>query len=237
VLAIAYNVSPRFTRCVTTRTSSAASAVVVWEALTSTGVASTARGVEASSGADGARGISRRWPGRTAAFTETPLASARSPRDTPSFLAIEANDSRRRTVWNLSADSSETSAATRRADRVGPVPAGTLTSYSGYRSGVVHRRNSGFNAWISSMEAPVHSATRLRSTAPATRTLSYSRASTGGASNPYWVGFFAMMTAARIIGTYSRVSRGRYRSSDVRSQKSSTPDARIARCTRPGPPL
>jgi hypothetical protein len=46
-----------------------------------------------------------------------------------------------------------------------------------------------------------------------------------------------MIIAARIIGTYSRVSRGRNFGVAARSQKSSIPDFLIARCTRPGPPL
>ena len=46
-----------------------------------------------------------------------------------------------------------------------------------------------------------------------------------------------MIMAAKIIGTYSRVSRGRYRELVARLQKSSLRPRRIARCTRPGPPL
>ncbi len=46
-----------------------------------------------------------------------------------------------------------------------------------------------------------------------------------------------MITAARIIGTYSRVSRGRYFGLAESDQKSVRPVRFIARCTRPGPPL
>src|SRR3982751_5634026 len=46
-----------------------------------------------------------------------------------------------------------------------------------------------------------------------------------------------MITAARMSGTYSRVSLGRYFDVDDSSQKSSIPDRLIARDTRPGPPL
>ena len=54
---------------------------------------------------------------------------------------------------------------------------------------------------------------------------------------PYCAGFLAMTIAARIIGTYSRVSRGSQRLLELSSQKSSLPVRFIARCTRPGPPL
>src|SRR5688572_3893706 len=46
-----------------------------------------------------------------------------------------------------------------------------------------------------------------------------------------------MIMAARISGTYSRVSRGRYLVVAESFQKSSTPDVFMARETRPGPPL
>ncbi|PYR02731.1 MAG: hypothetical protein DMF97_03845 [Acidobacteria bacterium] len=46
-----------------------------------------------------------------------------------------------------------------------------------------------------------------------------------------------MTMAARIIGTYSRVSRGRIFGFSASAQKSSFPDLLIARCSRPGPPL
>src|SRR5215471_17578610 len=46
-----------------------------------------------------------------------------------------------------------------------------------------------------------------------------------------------MIIAARMSGTYSRVSRGRYFELDDSFQKSSMPERFIARDTRPGPPL
>src|SRR5829696_2459472 len=46
-----------------------------------------------------------------------------------------------------------------------------------------------------------------------------------------------MIIAARMSGTYSRVSRGRYLVVADSVQKSSTPDRLSARDTRPGPPL
>ena len=46
-----------------------------------------------------------------------------------------------------------------------------------------------------------------------------------------------MMMAARIIGTYSRVSRGSTFGDSASFQKSSTPTRLIARWMRPGPPL
>src|SRR5215218_9321827 len=46
-----------------------------------------------------------------------------------------------------------------------------------------------------------------------------------------------MIIAARISGTYSRVSRGRYFVLDESSQKSFSPERFTARETRPGPPL
>ncbi len=45
------------------------------------------------------------------------------------------------------------------------------------------------------------------------------------------------MMAARISGTYSRVSFGRNLEDSESAQKSSWPDFFIARCTRPSPPL
>ncbi len=52
-------------------------------------------------------------------------------------------------------------------------------------------------------------------------------------SKPYCEGFFATMIAARMSGTYSRVSRGRYRELLDSAQKSSSPERFIARCTPP----
>ena len=46
-----------------------------------------------------------------------------------------------------------------------------------------------------------------------------------------------MITAARIIGTYSRVSRGRYLVVALSCQKSFLRLRVSARFTRPGPPL
>ena len=46
-----------------------------------------------------------------------------------------------------------------------------------------------------------------------------------------------MTIAARIIGTYSRVSRGRIFGFSASAQKSSFCALLIARCRRPGPPL
>jgi hypothetical protein len=76
-------------------------------------------------------------------------------------------------------------------------------------TGVVQRLNSGLSCCTSSIETPAHSATRRRSSAAGTVTVSLCVGSIGVISKPYWAGFLAMITAARIIGTYSRVSRGR----------------------------
>ena len=84
---------------------------------------------------------------------------------------------------------------------------------------------------------PVHSATRRRSSGPETFTVSRGIGEDGVKLKPYCAGFLAMTIAARIIGTYSRVSRGSQRLLELSSQKSSLPVRFIARCTRPGPPL
>ena len=77
---------------------------------------------------------------------------------------------------------------------------------------------------MTSTGVEVHSATRRRSTGPATVTFSAAAdASARARVKPYCAGFRAMMTAARIIGTYSRVSRGSQRGLDDSVQKSSRP--------------
>jgi hypothetical protein len=52
-----------------------------------------------------------------------------------------------------------------------------------------------------SIDVPAHSATRRRSTAVDSDTVSNAGASIGWMCMPYCVGFLAMMTAARINGT------------------------------------
>ena len=100
-------------------------------------------------------------------------------------------------------------AASRPAFTRSAVPSGTLIVYSPFFTGVVQRRNSGFSFWMSSIGTPAHSATRRRSSAGGTITVSVGVDGIGTMSKPYCAGFLAMITAARIIGTYSRVSRGK----------------------------
>ncbi len=77
---------------------------------------------------------------------------------------------------------------------------------------------------MTSTGVEVHSATRRRSTGPDTVTFSAAADGVGsGSVKPYCAGFRAMMTAARIIGTYSRVSRGSQRGLADSVQKSSRP--------------
>ena len=90
---------------------------------------------------------------------------------------------------------------------------------------------------MSSTGDPVHSATRRRSSGPLTSTVSCAGGSRIANVKPYCAGLRAMTIAARIIGTYSRVSRGSHSRFELRSQKSSRPVRFIARWTRPGPPL
>jgi len=88
------------------------------------------------------------------------------------------------------------------------------------------------------MVVSAHSATRRKSTGFERVTLSYADTVSASKSNPYWAGFFAITIAARIIGTYSRVSRGSSLALADNFQKSSIPPARLmALCNRPGPPL
>src|SRR6185369_5465811 len=85
---------------------------------------------------------------------------------------------------------------------------------------------------------PAHSATLRRSTGCDTATVSTDgRGSFDSIVKPYCAGFRAMTIAARIIGTYSRVSRGSALGLAEIDQKSVRPTCRIARCTRPGPLL
>ena len=78
------------------------------------------------------------------------------------------------------------------------------------RTGVVQRRSSGLSVRIVSAGTPAHSATRRRSTGPFSVTVSVAAGVASGYLEAwYWAGLRAMIIAARIIGTYSRVSRGR----------------------------
>src|SRR3979411_3283165 len=113
------------------------------------------------------------------------------------------------------------------------VPSGTLSWYFVSRTGVVQRRSSGLSAWISSIDESVHSATRRRSTGRGSVTLSKAAGASASKSKPYCDGLRAMTIAARIIGTYSRVSRGRIFDLSVSVQKFSTRAVFGARCTRP----
>src|SRR5262245_44222519 len=114
----------------------------------------------------------RSWPGRTLALTDRWLASASSLRATRSLRAIEDSVSPRFTVYQFNETKSDGAADASRFVNSSAVPVGTFTSYWGYLIGVVQRRSSGLSDWISSIEVPVHSATRRRSIARGTLTLS-----------------------------------------------------------------
>ena len=141
------------------------------------------------------------------------------------------------TVCQLSATRSDSGVSLSRFSSVSAVPSGTFSEYAAPRTGVVQRRSSGLSCSMVSTGVPVHSATRRRSSGPATSTVSRGIGEDGVKLKPYCAGFRAMTMAARIIGTYSRVSRGSQRLLELSSQKSSLPVRFIARCTRPGPPL
>src|SRR5215203_4661349 len=120
----------------------------------------TARSVRAASRVAGARGMISSWPGRSRDLALRLFASATSVRETPKRRATVTSVSPFLAVYQFSAEKSAGEASASFALRRSAVPAGTFTSYLGYLTGVVQRRSSGFSAWISSTEDPVHSATR-----------------------------------------------------------------------------
>ena len=81
------------------------------------------------------------------------------------------------------------------------VPTGTFSVYSPGLGGVVQRRNSGLSFCRSCTGTLAHSATRRRSRAGGSVTVSVAVGMAGTMSKPYCAGFLAMMTAARIMGT------------------------------------
>ena len=112
------------------------------------------------------------WPPRTRDLTDRLFASARSVRLTFSLRAIVASDSPLRPCTTSARSCPPAPASARRAWNCVAGPGRHLQLEVGYFTGVVQRRSSGLSAWISSIDVPVHSATRRRSIARGTVTLS-----------------------------------------------------------------
>src|SRR5207253_6731471 len=117
----------------------------------------------AASRVAGARGMISSCPGRSRDFAVRLFASATSVRETPKRRATVSRVSPFFAVYHLNAEKSAGEAAASFSFRRSAVPVGTFISYFGYFTGVVQRRSSVFNAWISSTVVLVHSATRRRS--------------------------------------------------------------------------
>ena len=121
---------------------------------------------------------------------------------TRSFLAIVASVSPRLTVCNCIAFSWPGAAAARPSRTWSAVPCGTLIVYSPFLTGVVQRRNSGLSCLdvVHRHAGPFGDAAQIQRRRH-DHGFGQRRRASAMMSKPYCAGFFAMMTAARIIGT------------------------------------